>query len=152
MLVLNITFWFIVYFSIIIIISIISNRTNKQLSDYMLGGRHLSSRVAALGVGASDMSGWLLLGLPGAIFVSGLSNTFLPLGLTIGAFLVWHLLAKRLRIYTEFANDSLTLPAYLDNRFEDKSGILRLVTAITILIFFTFYAAAGCFIQFNLFY
>ncbi|WP_313298200.1 sodium/proline symporter PutP [Diaphorobacter sp.] len=115
----------------------------KNLSDYILGGRSLGSFVTALSAGASDMSGWLLMGLPGAIYASGLSESWIAIGLIIGAYLNWRLVAARLRLYTERAGNALTLPDYLSNRFEDKSNILRIVTALVILVFFTLYCASG---------
>ncbi|GAB4393059.1 MAG: sodium/proline symporter PutP [Gammaproteobacteria bacterium] len=134
---------FATYFLMILAIGYIASRYTNNLSDYVLGGRSLSGPIAALGAGASDMSGWLLLGLPGAVFSMGLNQIWLPVGLSIGAYINWLLIAKRLRIYTEVANDSLTIPAYLEHRFHDNTAILRSVTGIVILIFFTIYASAG---------
>ena len=134
---------FIVYLGIVLFIGFLASRQTHNLSDYILGGRSLSGPVAALGAGASDMSGWLLMALPGAILIHGLDQIWLPIGLSLGAYLNWLLVAKRLRVYSEVANDSLTIPAYLDNRFHDTSKILRMITAVVILIFFTSYAAAG---------
>ena len=134
---------FIVYFAAIIGVGIIASNRNKNISDYVLGGRSLGSAVAAMGVGASDMSGWLLLGLPGAIYASGMKEIWMPIGLSIGAFLNWQFVAKRLRVYTKVANDALTIPGYFDNRFLDRSKSLRVVSAVAILVFFTFYAASG---------
>jgi sodium/proline symporter len=115
----------------------------KNLSDYILGGRSLGSFVTALSAGASDMSGWLLMGLPGAVYVSGLSESWIAIGLIIGAYLNWRLVAARLRHYTERAGNALTLPDYFSNRFEDRSKLLRVVTALVILVFFTLYCASG---------
>lgn len=134
---------FIVYFLIIVAICFIANRRNKHLSDYILGGRHLSGPITALAAGASDMSGWLLLALPGAVFAYGLNHIWMPIGLFIGAWLNWRFVSRRLRSYTEIANNSLTIPAYLENRFRDHSSLLRALTAVVVLIFFTFYSAAG---------
>lgn len=134
---------FVVYIAIIFAIGVYSFFQTKKVSDYMLGGRSLSAPIAALGAGASDMGSWLLLALPGAFMVSGLNQIWLPLGLTIGAFVNWAVIAKRLRIYTEIAKDSITIPAYFENRFHDKSGILRLLTALVTVIFFTIYTSAG---------
>lgn len=134
---------FLVYFLIIAILCFIANQKNTKLSDYMLGGRHLSGPIAALGAGASDMSGWLLLALPGAVFLNGLNQIWMPIGLIVGAYLNWLFISRRLRTYTEIANNALTIPAYLDNRFQDRSAILRASTAIVVLTFFTFYSAAG---------
>lgn len=115
----------------------------RNLSDYILGGRKLGGLVTALSAGASDMSGWLLLGLPGAIYLSGLSETWIALGLIIGAYFNWRITAPRLRIYTEQANNSITLPEYFTNRFEDSSHVLRVVSALVIVVFFTVYVASG---------
>lgn len=115
----------------------------KNLSDYILGGRSLGSFVTALSAGASDMSGWLLMGLPGAVYLSGLSESWIAIGLVAGAYLNWRLVAARLRLYTERAGNALTLPDYLANRFEDKGNLLRIVTALVILVFFTLYCASG---------
>jgi sodium/proline symporter len=120
-----------------------SYRRTSTLSDYMLGGRGLGPAVTALSAGASDMSGWLVMGLPGALYASGISNLWLPIGLTIGAYLNYLFLAPRLRAYTEVANDSITIPDFLENRFEDNKNILRLVSGIVILVFFIFYTSSG---------
>ncbi len=132
-----------IYFCIIFAIGIVAARKTEGNSDYVLGGRSLSPGVTALGAGASDMSGWLLLGLPGAVFVSGLDQIWLPIGLTIGAYLNWHFVARKLRIYTENVGDALTIPSYFYARFGSGNRTLRLMTALVILIFFTLYAAAG---------
>lgn len=134
---------FFIYIFIIFLIGYIASRVTRNLSDYVLGGRRLSGAVAALGAGASDMSSWLLMALPGTVYLHGINQIWMPIALSVGAYCNWQFVAKRLRIYTEIANDSLTIPAYFDNRFRDTSKILRAVTAIVILIFFTFYAAAG---------
>ncbi|RZU98399.1 sodium/proline symporter PutP [Spiribacter vilamensis] len=118
-------------------------RMTNNLSDYVLGGRSLGPGVAALSAGASDMSGWLLLGLPGAVYASGLSELWIGVGLTAGAFLNWRYIAARLRRYTALAKDSLTIPDFLENRFGDNSHMLRTISAIVILIFFTLYISAG---------
>jgi sodium/proline symporter len=131
------------YFFVILLIALHTYRATQTHADYILGGRGLSGPVAAMGVGASDMSSWLIYALPGAIYFAGLSQIWLPLGILIGAYVNWSLVAKRLRIYTEIANDSLTIPAYFDNRFRDVSHILRLTIAIVIVFFFTVYCAAG---------
>lgn len=137
------TITFVVYFLIIALLCIAANRYNNRLSDYVLGGRRLSGPIAALAAGASDMGGWLLLALPGAFFLHGLNQIWMPIGLSIGAYINWLVIAKRLRVYTQKANNALTIPAYLDNRFRDQSTLLRAITAIVVLVFFTFYAAAG---------
>nr|WP_317200363.1 sodium/proline symporter PutP [uncultured Psychrobacter sp.] len=118
----------------------------KQANDtegYMLGGRNLSPAVTALSAGASDMSGWLLLGLPGYMYGSGVVSIWIALGLTLGALLNYIIVAPRLRVYTEVADNAITLPDYFANRFEDKSHMLRVISAIVIILFFTVYTAAS---------
>ncbi|MEB1809105.1 MAG: sodium/proline symporter PutP [Bacillaceae bacterium] len=124
-------------------IGIIAYRLTNNLSDYVLGGRRLNGSVAALSAGASDMSSWLLLGLPGALYIGGMGEIWIAVGLAIGAYLNWQYIAARLRKYTEVANDSITLPDFFENRFHDKSKILRMVSALVILLFFAFYTSAG---------
>lgn len=118
-------------------------RTTKNTEDYFLGGRGLNGWVAALSAQASDMSGWLLMGLPGAIYLSGLGEAWIAIGLFIGTVCNWMLISRRLRRYTIVANNSLTLPAYFENRFEDKSKVLLLVSSIFIVIFFLVYTASA---------
>ncbi|MFD2912068.1 sodium/proline symporter PutP [Jeotgalibacillus terrae] len=118
-------------------------KSTGNLSEYMLGGRQMGPAVTALSAGASDMSGWMLLGLPGSIYVSGISGMWIAVGLSIGAYLNYILVAPRLRTYTEVANDSITIPDYFENRFVDNTKILRFVSAIVIIIFFTVYTSSG---------
>lgn len=120
-----------------------SYKKTSDLSDYMLGRRGLGPAVTALSAGASDMSGWMLMGLPGAMYATGLSSVWIAIGLLIGAYANYLIIAPRLRTYTEVANDSITIPDFLENRFKDRTKILRFVSAIVILVFFTFYASAG---------
>ncbi|MRH44573.1 sodium/proline symporter PutP [Aquibacillus halophilus] len=134
---------FIVYLLGMLAIGVISYRLTNNLSDYVLGGRRLGPGVAALSAGASDMSSWLLLGLPGAIYASGLGGAWIAVGLSIGAYLNWQFVAKRLRVYTEVSNNSITIPDFLENRFRDTSHLLRVISAIVILVFFTFYTSSG---------
>ena len=115
----------------------------SDLSDYVLGGRGLNPSVTALSAGASDMSGWLLLGLPGMMYADGIVGSWIAVGLIIGAYLNWHYVAKPLRVYTHHLNDSLTIPDYLANRFEDKGHWLRVITAVVILLFYTLYTSSG---------
>lgn len=117
-------------------------KTN-DLSDYVLGGRGLGPVVTALSAGASDMSGWLLLGLPGMMYAEGLVGSWIAIGLTIGAFLNWHYVAKPLRIYTHHLDDAITIPDYFSNRFGDSKNHLRVITAIVILVFYTLYTSSG---------
>ncbi|MCC9195416.1 sodium/proline symporter PutP [Arthrobacter sp. zg-Y820] len=118
-------------------------RRTTDLDDYMLAGRDLKPGVAALSAGASDMSGWLLMGLPGAIYVSGLVEGWIAVGLTAGAWLNWKFVAPRLRSYTLVSNNSITVPSFLENRLKDRSRVLRVVSGLIILIFFTFYVSSG---------
>lgn len=125
-----------------LMIGILAYSRTRNLSDYMLGGRNLGPLVTALSAGASDMSGWLLLGLPGAVYVSGIQEAWIVVGLVTGAYLNWQFVARPLRVATQ-KFESLTLPSYFEQRFNDKSRLLRLISAILILLFFTFYAASG---------
>src|SRR5476649_3095708 len=134
---------FVIYIAAMVLIGFMAYRSTNNLSDYILGGRSLGSVVTALSAGASDMSGWLLMGLPGAIFISGISESWIAIGLTIGAYLNWKLVAGRLRVHTEANNNALTLPDYFTHRFEDSSKLLRIISAIVILVFFTIYCASG---------
>ena len=134
---------FIGYLALMMGIGYWAYRKTDTVDDYILGGRKMGPAVTALRVGASDMSGWLLLGLPGAVYLSGLGEAWIGFGLVFGAWLNWLFVAKRLRIYTQVANNSLTLPDFFENRFNDSHGLLKLVSALTILIFFTFYASSG---------
>jgi sodium/proline symporter len=124
-------------------IGIAAYRLTSNLSDYVLGGRRLGGSVAALSAGASDMSSWLLLGLPGAMYIGGMGEIWIAVGLAIGAYLNWQFVAARLRKYTKVANDSITLPDFFENRFHDKSKILRIISALVILVFFAFYTSSG---------
>ncbi|MCI6188419.1 MAG: sodium/proline symporter, partial [Clostridium sp.] len=119
------------------------NRT-KNLSDYVLGGRSLGSWGTSISAQASDMSGWLLLGLPGAAYATGLSGSvWMATGLAIGTYLNWKLVAQRLRISTQKYSNSITIPSYLENRFNDDSRLLRKASSIFILLFFLVYTASG---------
>jgi len=132
-----------IYFIAMILIGLYAYRKTSDLNDYMLGGRGLGPSVTALSAGASDMSGWMLMGLPGAMYTTGLSSAWLAIGLSIGAYLNYLIIAPRLRTYTELANDSITIPDFLENRFSDQTKILRSVSAIVIIVFFTLYTSAG---------
>ena len=134
---------FIIYGIIVFLIAAVAKSYTKSLSDYILGGRSLSGIITALSVGASDMSSWLLMALPGAVYINGVNQIWLPLALLLGAYCNWKFVAKRLRIYTEIFDDSYTLPAYLCNRFKSNGRALRIVTSFAIVVFFIFYSAAG---------
>ncbi len=118
-------------------------KSTDDVSGYMLGGRRLGPGVTALSAGASDMSGWMLMGLPGAIYVSGVSQLWIAVGLVVGAYLNYIIVAPRLRMYTEVANDSITIPDYFANRFDDKARLLRVFSSVVIIIFFTLYTSAS---------
>lgn len=117
--------------------------STSDSSGYLLGGRKLGPAVTSLSAGASDMSGWMLLGLPGAMYVSGLSASWIALGLLIGAFANYLLVAPKLRVYTERADDAITIPDFFEKRFEDHSRLLRVVSSIVIVVFFTLYTSSG---------
>ncbi len=134
---------FAIYLLAILLLSWGGFKATNNLSDYILGGRRLNSFVTALSAGASDMSGWLLMGLPGLVFLTGISGLWVAVGLIIGAWLNWHFVAARLRLYTEKSGNAQTLPDFLSNRFEDKSHLLRIVATLAILIFFTLYCSSG---------
>ncbi|WP_130178736.1 sodium/proline symporter PutP [Cryobacterium sp. SO1] len=133
----------VLYFVGMLAIGYFAFRQTKDLDDYMLAGRGLKPGTAALSAGASDMSGWLLLGLPGAIYVSGLVEAWIAIGLTIGAWLNWKFVAPRLRSYTAVSNNSITIPSFFENRLKDTSRLLRVVSGVIILVFFTFYVSSG---------
>lgn len=139
----EITITFVAYSALMLFIGFYFYRKNNTTEDYFLGGRSLGPVVSALSAGASDMSGWLLMGLPGALYVGGLVESYIAIGLSVGALLNWSFVAKRLRIYTSLIADSITIPDYFETRFDDDKHILRIVCAIVILVFFTFYVSAG---------
>lgn len=132
------------YFILMIAIGIYAYFKQKNdLEGYVLGGRNLSPAVAALSAGASDMSGWLLLGLPGYMYASGIVSFWIASGLTLGAFANYLLVAPRLRVYTEIADNAVTLPDFFANRFDDSSHALRMMSAVVVILFFTVYTAAS---------
>ncbi|HZW15378.1 MAG TPA: sodium/proline symporter PutP, partial [Brevundimonas sp.] len=118
-------------------------KSTSDVSGYMLGGRQLGPGVTALSAGASDMSGWLMMGLPGAMFLTGLSAAWIGVGLVVGAWVNYLIVAPRLRVYTEVANDAITIPDYLGERFADRSHLLRIISSLVIVVFFTLYTASG---------
>ncbi len=132
---------FILYFIAIFSIAYKAYKSTSSHSEYILGGRSLGGIVTALGVGASDMGGWLMIGLPGAVYLLGISQIIIPIGLVIGAYINWRFVARRIRVYTQVAKDSLTISSYLENRFNNVN--LRLISAVIILIFFTLYVSSG---------
>ncbi|RJY10207.1 sodium/proline symporter PutP [Aurantiacibacter aquimixticola] len=132
------------YFILMLAIGLFAWRKSTEDSEgYLLGGRNLHPAVAALSAGASDMSGWLLLGLPGALYASGLIEAWIGIGLFVGAVANWFIVAPRLRKQTVEYGNALTIPQFLANRFPDRATALRVVSAIIIVIFFAVYSAAG---------
>ncbi len=134
----------ILYFVLMLAIGLYAYmKSTSNSEDYVLGGRNLPPAVAALSAGASDMSGWLLLGLPGALYASGLVEAWIGIGLFFGALANWIIVAPRLREQTERYDNSLTIPAFLANRFPSQATVLRVVSAVVIVVFFAVYTASG---------
>ncbi|MFQ3226330.1 MAG: SSS family solute:Na+ symporter [Lentimonas sp.] len=132
------------YFGLMIAIGFYAaNKSTSSSEEYMLGGRRLHPAVAALSAGASDMSGWLLLGLPGALYMTGLVEAWIAIGLLVGAWLNWMVVAPRLREQTERYDNALTIPQFLANRFPSKAMSLRTVSAVIVVVFFIVYTASG---------
>ncbi|PQZ87017.1 sodium/proline symporter PutP [Arthrobacter sp. MYb227] len=132
-----------VYLAAMLGIGYFAFRRTNNIDDYMLAGRGLKPGVAALSAGASDMSGWLLMGLPGAIYLNGLIEAWIAIGLTIGAWLNWKFVAPRLRSYTAVAQNAITIPSFFEKRLKDNSHFLRIAASVIILAFFTFYVSSG---------
>ncbi len=141
------TIWFLVAFAayllMMVTIGAFYMKRNKDADDYFLGGRGLGGWVAALSAQASDMSGWLLMGLPGSVYALGTGQAWIAVGLFIGTVLNWYIISARLRRYTIRANNSVTFPEYLENRFHDKKKVLLLVSSIVIVVFFLVYTASA---------
>ena len=137
----------VIYMAIVIVIGVVfAKRANKSSEDYFLGGRSLGPWVTAMSAEASDMSGWLLMGLPGVAYWCGLADAaWTAIGLAIGTYLNWLIVSKRLRRYSVRANNSITLPEFFSNRFREKSKTIMTIAALFILIFFAVYAAS-CFV------
>nr|MBP9696681.1 sodium/proline symporter PutP [Thermomonas sp.] len=124
-------------------IGFVAWKRTRDFDDYILGGRSLGGYVTALSAGASDMSGWLLMGLPGALYLSGVSEAWIAIGLVVGAWANWRFVAGPLRVYTERTDNALTLPDYFTTRFAADGKLLRIVAALVILVFFAVYCASG---------
>ncbi|OPC37889.1 sodium/proline symporter PutP [Elizabethkingia miricola] len=118
-------------------------KSTSNSEEFLIGGRKMGAAVTALSAGAADMSGWLLMGVPGAMYLSGISSSWIAIGLTTGAFLNYIIVAPRLRIYTEVAQNAITLPVFFENRFKNKNHLLKVTSSIFILVFFTLYTSAG---------
>ncbi|WP_417552621.1 sodium/proline symporter PutP [Marinomonas fungiae] len=140
---LAISFTFLAYLVVMLGIGLYAYKRTSSSEDYFLGGRSLGPWPTALSAGASDMSGWLLLGLPGYAFAAGMESLWLAGGLLVGTWLNWLICAKRLRTYSIQANNSLTLPEYLSTRFKDNSKLIQTISAFFILLFFLFYTSSG---------
>ncbi|NCC89917.1 MAG: sodium/proline symporter PutP [Spirochaetia bacterium] len=135
---------FALYLGLMLAIGFFTFRKTKSTSDYFLGGRSIGPWFTALSAEASDMSGWLLMGLPGLAYFTGLQEAFwTAVGLLVGTYLNWLLVAKRMRKYTIHAKDSITIPEFLTNRFHDKSKVLQTISSVIILVFFVVYTASG---------
>lgn len=132
-----------VYLVAVLLIGLAAYFSTRNFDDYILGGRSMGPFVTALSAGASDMSGWLLMGLPGAIYASGLAEAWIAIGLTVGAYFNWLLVAGRLRIHTEYNNNALTLPDYFFHRFGAEGRLMKVISAAIILFFFAIYCASG---------
>lgn len=138
-----IIFAFALYLLMMIIVGIVCARQSKDAEDYFLGGRKLNGWVAALSAQASDMSGWLLMGLPGSIYALGTGQGWIAIGLFLGTVFNWLCISRRLRRYTIRAGNALTLPTYFENRFHDKKRILLFLSSVTIVVFFLVYTASA---------
>ncbi len=137
-----ITTTFIAYLIMMLAIGVIAYKRTANSTDYFLGGRSLGPWPAALSAGASDMSGWLLLGLPGYAYAAGFEAFWLAGGLLVGTWANWLISAKRLRTYS-ITTESLTLPEFLSRRFNDNSKLIQTISAFFILLFFLFYTSSG---------
>ena len=134
---------FVSYLGVMISVGLHTMKKTKASDDYFLGGRKLSGPIAALSAQASDMSGWLLMGLPGSMYALGTGQTWIAIGLLIGTIINWLVIAKPLRAYTIVANNSLTLPEFFSNRYHDKKNILKTISSVVIVIFFLVYTASA---------
>jgi len=134
---------FVLYIGLMMAIGVYYYRQTKNMSDYFLGNRKLGAWVTSLSAEASDMSGWMLMGVPGFAYLAGLNSAWIAIGISIGTWANWYFVAARLRQYTELAGNALTLPEFLQNRYHDTSNLLRIVPAIFILIFFILYTSSG---------
>ncbi|HAU91553.1 MAG TPA: sodium:proline symporter, partial [Alteromonas sp.] len=133
-----------IYFAVMLGIGLFAyKQSTSDISGYILGGRQVSPHVTALSAGASDMSGWMLMGLPGAMFLTGFDAMYIAIGLVAGALANYFLVAPKLRVYTEVADDSLTIPEFFAKRFGQSNASVRMVSAGIIVMFFTLYTSAG---------
>ena len=134
----------VLYMLAVLAIGLWCARRNRTSDDFYLGGRKLGPLVTAMSAEASDMSSWLLMGLPGLAYLTGIADAgWTAIGLAVGTYINWLVVAKRLRRYTVVANNSITLPDFFSNRFGDKKRILMCISAVVILVFFIPYTASG---------
>ena len=134
---------FAAYLLMMVIIGFVCSKNTNNNEDYFLGGRNLGGWTAAISAQASDMSGWLLMGLPGSVYLAGTGEIWIAIGLLIGTVLNWYLVSSRLRKYTIVAGNSLTIPSFFQNRYRDDKGIIKIVSAVIIAVFFTVYTASA---------
>ena len=134
---------FVSYIAIVMAIGFVAYLKTNNVSDYFLGGRRLTPAVSAISASASDMSGWVLLGLPGYAYIAGLESVWIVIGLVLGVAANWLLMARRLRVYSHQLDDALTIPSYLQRRFAGNTPWLRIIASVSILFFFLFYVASG---------
>ncbi|MBP3223246.1 MAG: sodium/proline symporter PutP [Actinomycetaceae bacterium] len=133
----------VIYFVLMLLIGFMASRKVKTADSYFLADRKLSPFTAALSANAADMSGWLLMGLPGAIYAAGLFEAWIAIGLTIGAWVNWKFVAPRLRVYSEIADDAITIPSFFSKRLGGDGRPMRIASSLVILVFFTFYVSSG---------
>ncbi len=139
-------FGILLYFALVLTFGVIFSKRNKNLNEYIIGARSNNTWVTAISAQASDMSSWLLMGLPGVLYLSGVgaaNGVWTAIGLVIGTFLNWHFVAEKLRRYSAAAGDAITLPQYFENRFSDPTRMLRVVSGVIIMVFCTLYTASG---------
>ncbi|PHK49514.1 sodium/proline symporter PutP [Staphylococcus edaphicus] len=134
----------VIYFIILLIIGYYGyKQSTGNLSEFMLGGRSIGPYVTALSAGASDMSGWMIMGLPGSVYSTGLSAMWITIGLSLGAYVNYFVVAPRLRVYTELAGDAITLPDFFKNRLNDRNNYIKIISGLIIVVFFTLYTHSG---------
>jgi len=134
----------VVYLIVVVGIGVVLAKRNRTTEDFYLGGRKLGPFVTAMSAEASDMSSWLLMGLPGVAYVSGLADaSWTAIGLAVGTYINWLVVARRLRYYTHECGNATTLPLFFSNRYRDEKKLLSVIAAVLIIIFFVPYTASG---------
>ena len=130
------------YFIILLVIGFYGyKQATGNLSEFMLGGRNIGPYITALSAGASDMSGWMIMGLPGSVYSTGLSAIWITIGLTLGAYINYFVVASRLRVIQKFG-DAITLPDFFKNRLNDNQNVIKIISGL-IIVFFTLYTHSG---------